>query len=92
MEALLVWNIFQTFTDHQSLKYIFTQKDLNSRQRRWLEMLADYEIDIAYHEGNANVVADALSRKLGVSYSTGLAAMSVTQYITGQRQVVGMMA
>ena len=50
-------------TDHKSLKYIFTQKELNMRQRRWLELIKDYDLDIAYHPGKANVVADALSRK-----------------------------
>lgn len=51
------------YTDHKSLKYIFTQKELNMRQRRWLELMKHYEICIQYHEGKANVVADALSRK-----------------------------
>ncbi|KAA3481062.1 Retrotransposable element Tf2 [Gossypium australe] len=51
------------FTDHKSLKYIMTQKDLNLRQRRWLELLKDYELVIDYHPGKANVVVDALSRK-----------------------------
>ena len=50
-------------TDHKSLKYIFTQKELNMRQRRWLELLKDYDLEIVYHPGKANVVADALSRK-----------------------------
>jgi hypothetical protein len=53
----------QVYTDHKSLKYIFTQKDLNLRQRRWLELIKDYELDIHYHPGKANLVADALSRK-----------------------------
>ncbi|GKF91118.1 putative reverse transcriptase domain-containing protein, partial [Tanacetum coccineum] len=51
------------FTDHKSLQHILDQKELNIRQRRWLELLSDYDYDIRYHSGKANVVADALSRK-----------------------------
>jgi hypothetical protein len=51
------------YTDHKSLKYIFTQSELNMRQRRWLELITDYELNIHYHPGKANVVADALSCK-----------------------------
>ena len=53
----------EIYTDHKSLKYIFTQPDLNLRQRRWLEVIKDYDLGIHYHPGKANVVADALSRK-----------------------------
>ncbi|KAL0554261.1 hypothetical protein IC582_008178 [Cucumis melo] len=60
----------QIFTDHKSLKYFFTQKELNMRQRRWLELVKDYDCEILYHPGKANVVADALSRK--VSHSAAL--------------------
>ncbi|GJV28449.1 putative reverse transcriptase domain-containing protein [Tanacetum coccineum] len=51
------------FTDHKSLQYILNQKELNLRQRRWIELLSDYDCEIRYHLGKANVVADALSRK-----------------------------
>ena len=67
--ALKIWRHYlfgvscKIYTDHKSLKYIFTQKELNLRQRRWLELLKDYDLEILYHEGKANVVADALSRK-----------------------------
>ncbi|KAI3715723.1 hypothetical protein L6452_22709 [Arctium lappa] len=51
------------YTDHKSLKYVFDQKELNMRQRRWLELLKDYDCELLYHPGKANVVAEALSRK-----------------------------
>jgi hypothetical protein len=51
------------YTDHKSLKYIFTQADLNMRQRRWLELIKNYDLDVHYHPGKANMVTDALSRK-----------------------------
>ena len=51
------------YTDHKSLKYIFTQADLNMRQRRWLELIKDYELEVHYHPGKANVVANALIHK-----------------------------
>ena len=54
---------FQVFIDHKSLKYLFDQKELNMRQRRWMEYLKDYDFELLYHPGKANVVADALSRK-----------------------------
>ncbi|KAG8483000.1 hypothetical protein CXB51_021861 [Gossypium anomalum] len=51
------------YTDHKSLKYLLTQKELNLRQRRWIELLKDYDCSIEYHPGEANMVADALSRR-----------------------------
>jgi hypothetical protein len=53
----------QVYTDHKSLKYIFTQKDLNLWQHRWLELIKDYDLEIHYHPGKVNLIADALSRK-----------------------------
>jgi hypothetical protein len=55
------------YTDHKSLKYIFTQSELNMRQQRWLKLIKDYELEIHYHLGKANVVADSLSRKSQVN-------------------------
>ena len=54
---------FEVFLDHKSLRYIFTQRDLNMRQRGGMEYLEDYEFTLHYHLGKANVVVDALSRK-----------------------------
>ena len=51
------------YTDHKSLKYLPSQRELNLRQRRWIELIKDYDCVIDYHSGKANVVADALSRK-----------------------------
>ena len=59
----LLGNICHIYTDHKSLKYIFTQPELNMRQRRWLELIKDYNLEVHYHPGKTNVVADALSRK-----------------------------
>ncbi|WZY99789.1 hypothetical protein YC2023_072118 [Brassica napus] len=67
--ALKIWRSYlygakvQILTDHKSLKYIFTQPELNLRQRRWMEFVADYNLDITYYPGKANLVADALSQK-----------------------------
>jgi len=74
--ALKIWRHYlhgvscKIYTDHQSLKYIFTQKELNLRQRCWLELLKDYDLQIQYHPGKANVVADALSKKAQHSSNT----------------------
>ena len=54
---------FEVFSDHKSLKYIFTQQDLHMRQHRWMEYLEDYDFTLHYHLGKANVVANALSQK-----------------------------
>ncbi|GJR63444.1 reverse transcriptase domain-containing protein [Tanacetum coccineum] len=67
--ALKIWRhyLYGTksviYTDHKSLQHIFSQKELNMRQRRWIELFSDYDCKIRYHPGKANVVVDALSRK-----------------------------
>jgi hypothetical protein len=73
VHALKIWRHYlvgkrcELYTDHKSLKYIFTQSNLNLSQRRWLELIKDYDLRINYHPGKANVVADALSRRSHVS-------------------------
>jgi hypothetical protein len=75
VHALKIWRHYligkrcEVYSDHKSLKYTFTQLDLNLRQRRWLELIKDYDLGINYHLGKANVVADALSRR---TYLNGL--------------------
>ena len=67
--ALKIWHHylygerFEVYSDNKSLKYIFTQQDLNMRQHKWMEFLDDYYFTLHYHPGKANVVADALSWK-----------------------------
>jgi hypothetical protein len=73
VHALKTWRHYlygqkcDVYTNHKSLKYIFTKSELNMRQQRWLELIKDYELEIHYHPGKANVVADALSRKSQVN-------------------------
>ena len=76
--ALKMWRHYlyevhcEVCTDHKTPKYLFTHKDLNVRQGRWLEFLTDYDFDIHYHSDKANKVADALSRKsVGLLMSLG---------------------
>ena len=75
------------YTDHKSLKYIFTQKELNLRQRRWLELIKDYDLTIQYHPGKVNVVADALSRtgvpKVAMPLIVDLSRMGVSLCYAG---------
>jgi hypothetical protein len=69
VNALKIWRHYlmgkrcELYLDHKSLKYIFTQSNLNLLQRRWLELIKDCDLGINYHSGKANVVADALSRR-----------------------------
>jgi hypothetical protein len=67
VHAFKIWRNYlighrcEIYSDHKSLKYIFTQTDLNLRERRWLELINDYHVRINYQLGKANVVADTLS-------------------------------
>ncbi|XP_074314323.1 uncharacterized protein LOC141649532 [Silene latifolia] len=73
IEAVINWEVPKNVAEirnflglvgyYRSLKYIYTQKELNMRQRRWIELIGDYDMEMIYHEGKTNVVADALSRK-----------------------------
>jgi hypothetical protein len=64
----LLGNMVHIYMDHKSMKYIFTQLDFNIRQRRWLELIKDYKLEVYYHPGMANVIADVLSRKAHCNY------------------------
>jgi hypothetical protein len=63
-----VGNVVHIFTDHKSLKYIFTQANLNMRQRRWLDLIKYYDLEVHYHLGKVNVVEDALNLKAHCNY------------------------
>ncbi|KAD4981942.1 hypothetical protein E3N88_18613 [Mikania micrantha] len=98
--ALKIWRHYlygtkcTIYTDHKSLQHIFDQKELNMRQRRWVELLSDYDCEIKYRPGKANVIADALSRKeriiplraraLGMTLQTSLK----TQISEGQKEAL----
>ena len=58
---------FEVYTDHKSLKYLFSQKEMNLRQRRWMKFLENYDYTINYHPGKANVVTDALNRNVQIA-------------------------
>jgi hypothetical protein len=64
----LLGNVVHIYTDHKSLKYIFTQLDLNMRQRWWLKLIKEYELEVHYHPGKVNEVVDTLSRKIHCNY------------------------
>ena len=74
VHAIKIWrhyllgNVCHIYSDHKSLKYIFTQPELNMRQRRWLELIKNYNLEVHYHLGKANVVADAFIRKYHCNY------------------------
>ncbi|KAL0291056.1 UNVERIFIED_CONTAM: Transposon Tf2-11 polyprotein [Sesamum calycinum] len=77
--ALKIWRYYlygekcEVYTDHKSLKYLFTQRELNMRYRRWLKLIKDNNLTINYHPGKANRVVDALSRKASRNPATMLA-------------------
>jgi hypothetical protein len=77
----LIGKICELYTDHKSLKYIFTQPDLNLRHKRWLELIKDYDLRINYHPSKVNVVDDALSRR---SYENQLVVKSILFELCGE--------
>jgi hypothetical protein len=79
------------YTDHKNLKYFFTQKELNMRQRRWLELIKDYDCEINYHSSKANVVAEVLSKKSMVELTAlGISQPQLIKELTGMGlEVVG---
>ncbi|WVZ80889.1 LOW QUALITY PROTEIN: hypothetical protein U9M48_028327 [Paspalum notatum var. saurae] len=79
----LLGNTCHIYTDHKSLKYIFTQPELNMRQRRWLELIKDYDLEVHYHTGKANVVADALNRKAHCNFIEARPTVRVLCYEIG---------
>jgi hypothetical protein len=87
VHTLKIWRHYlmgkrcELYTDHKSLKYIFTQLDLNLRQRRWLELIKDYDLGINYDPGKANVVANALSRR---SHGNHLVVKSIPYELCGE--------
>ncbi|KAJ8771584.1 hypothetical protein K2173_026761 [Erythroxylum novogranatense] len=88
--ALKIWRHYlygeksEIYTDHKSLQYIQKQKELNLRQRRWIELLKDYDCQILYHPGKANVVADALSRKsMGSLHHVSIQKKELVQDLNG---------
>ncbi|GJV46899.1 putative reverse transcriptase domain-containing protein [Tanacetum coccineum] len=92
--ALKIWRHYMyvtkctVFTDHKSLQHILNQKELNMRQRRWLELLSDYDCEIRYHPGKANVVADALSRKERINQLRVTDALSMTIGLNLPKQIL----
>ena len=93
VHALKIWrhyligNKCELFTDHKSLRYIFTQQELNLRQRRWLELIKDYDLSIQYYPSKANVVADALRRK---SYCHNIRGWQVKPQLFEEMQLLNL--
>jgi hypothetical protein len=86
--ALRTWRhylcgiVVHIYMDHKSLRYIFTQPDLNMRQRRCLELIKDYELEVHYHPGKANVIADALCHKAHCNYLSAVCLIGEESSIT----------
>ncbi|WVZ89490.1 hypothetical protein U9M48_035886, partial [Paspalum notatum var. saurae] len=93
VHALKIWrhyllgNTCHIYTDYKSLKYIFTQPELNMRHRRWLELIKDYDLEVQYHPGKANVVEDTLSRKAHCNFIDARPTVRVLCCETGQIEI-----